>query len=114
MIDFIIGFLCALLSGLGIGGGGLLVIWLVLKYGTEQLTAQGVNLIFFIFSSGMAMLIHLIKRKFNFKLILWLVIFASIGAVVGSLLAHSIDTAAVRFSFGLLLLASGAITFLSK
>ena len=41
-------FLIAVLSGLGVGSGGLLVIYLTLVEKVPQLTAQGTNLIFFI------------------------------------------------------------------
>ncbi len=55
MIESVVGFITALLAGLGIGGGGLLVIYLVLWTNCEQLSAQGINLLFFLFSSASAM-----------------------------------------------------------
>ena len=45
-------FIIALLSGMGIGSGGLLVIYLTLLEKVPQLTAQGINLLFFIFASA--------------------------------------------------------------
>ena len=48
MIDFFAGVLIASLAGMGIGGGGLLVLYLVFVKGAEQLGAQGLNLVFFI------------------------------------------------------------------
>lgn len=107
MIDLFVGFAAAILSGLGIGGGGLLVIWLVLIEGTEQLTAQGINLVWFLFSSGAAMVVHLIKRRLNFKLIGWLVLCGSVGAIAGSLLAKSVSPELIRGCFGALLIGSG-------
>ena len=50
LLDIIVSFAIALLSGLGVGSGGLLVIYLTLYAGTPQLQAQGVNLVFFLFS----------------------------------------------------------------
>ncbi len=114
MIDFIVGFTVAILSGLGIGGGGLLVIWLVLFSGFEQLEAQGVNLVWFLFSSGAAMVVHLMRRKLNFKLIGWLALCGSIGAVVGSLLAKSVSPDIIRSCFGVLLVVSGALALFKK
>ena len=52
MIDFLVSCGVALLSGLGVGSGGLLVVFLTKYREIGQLFAQGVNLIFFIFSSG--------------------------------------------------------------
>jgi len=110
MASFIVSFLVAILSGLGIGGGGLLVIWLVLYKGTEQLTAQGINLIWFLFSSSGAMLVHLTKRKLNFGLILFFAAFGAIGVLAGSFFAHRIPPDTVRTVFGFLLLCSGLLT----
>lgn len=44
----IIGFLSGIISGMGIGGGTLLIPSLVLLIGLSQIQAQGVNLITFI------------------------------------------------------------------
>ena len=113
-MTFIVGFLTAVLSGLGIGGGGLLVIWLVLYSSIEQLTAQGINLVYFLFSSSAAMLIHLTKRRFNWKLIGFLIIFGSIGALIGSQLAKNTSPELIRTLFGTLLICSGVLTLFKK
>ena len=113
-MNFLISFLVAILSGLGIGGGGLLVIWLVLAEGTEQLTAQGINLIWFLFSSGAAMLVHLMKRRLNFKLIAYLAVFGAAGAVLGSELSKSVSPELVRTVFGWLLIGSGVWTLIRR
>ena len=114
MMQFFVGFSCAVLSGLGIGGGGLLVIWLVLAEGAEQLPAQGTNLVFFLFSSGAAMLFHLMRRRLNFPLIGWLALCGIVGALAGSLLTRAVTPDLLRTAFGILLLISGAIAFLKQ
>ena len=40
----------AILSGLGVGSGGLFVIWLTSVYGVSAPQARGMNLLFFVFS----------------------------------------------------------------
>ena len=114
MMHIFVGFLCAALAGLGIGGGGLLVIWLVLVCGMEQLTAQGVNLAFFLFSSGAAMLVHLMRRKLNFRLISALALCGCVGALAGTFLAKAADPAFMRAAFGWLLIVSGTITLFRR
>ncbi len=114
MAEFLAGFGVALLSGLGIGGGGLLVIWLVIFCGVEQIEAQGINLLWFIFSSSAAMIVHLIKRKLNFNLIGWLTFFGSVGAIIGSIMAKGIDPLIVRKFFGVFLTASGIWTLFKR
>lgn len=114
MLDFIAGLAVSILSGLGIGGGGLLVIWLVLYHSTEQLTAQGINLVFFLFSSTAAMVVHLIKRKLNFKLIAYLAVLGALGAYLGSTLSKSVSPEIIRSSFGTLLIFSGVMTLFKR
>ncbi len=114
MLDFIVGFAVSVLSGLGIGGGGLLVIWLVLYCSVEQLSAQGINLVFFLFSSTAAMVVHFMKRKLNFKLIAYLTGFGVIGAFLGSLLSKSVSPEIIRSTFGILLIISGVMTIFKR
>ena len=114
MLSFFIGLAVAVLSGLGIGGGGLLVIYLVLILGKEQLEAQSVNLVYFLFSSSAAMLVHLIKRKLPWKLIGWMILFGAVGALIGSFAAKATDPGIVRKCFGGLLIVSGTLALFKK
>ena len=47
ILQFLIGILIASLAGMGVGGGGLLVIWLIFIANMSAPTAQGINLVFF-------------------------------------------------------------------
>ena len=47
-MDMIIGFLAGFAGGLGVGGGGILLLYLTAFAGVEQLSAQGINLLFFL------------------------------------------------------------------
>ena len=51
IIDTVVAFFASALAAMGVGGGGLLVIYLTLVRATEQISAQGINLFFFLFSS---------------------------------------------------------------
>ena len=114
MLDAFVSFAAAALSGTGIGGGGLLVIWLTEFCGTEQLTAQGINLVWFLFSSTAAMTVHLVKRRLRFFLWLFLTVFGICGAVLGSRLAHTVSPETVRTAFGCLLIISGTAVLFRK
>lgn len=114
MMNFIAGFTTAILSGLGIGGGGLLVIWLVLFSSVEQLAAQGINLVYFLFSSSAAIIVHLMKRHLNWRLIAFLIICGSFGAVIGSFLAKNTSPELIRRMFGILLIGSGVWTLFKR
>jgi len=107
MIDFLVSAGVALLSGLGVGSGGLLVVFLTEYRGVGQLFAQGVNLIFFIFSSGAATAVNLRKRKICYGAVLLMSIGGTIGAITGAIIASALAPDLLRIGFGLMLLIGG-------
>lgn len=109
MMDIIFGTAAAVLSGLGVGSGGLLVIYLTMVGEYEQITAQGLNLLFFLFSSGAAMLYHITHRRINYGAVMMLVSFGLVGAAAGSLLLGALGGGAVRKIFGGMLVFSGVL-----
>ncbi|MBQ9120915.1 MAG: sulfite exporter TauE/SafE family protein [Clostridia bacterium] len=96
----------AVLMGMGVGGGGLLVICLVLLGGVEQLTAQGINLVFFVVCAASSMLVHLRRRKIR-KSLLWGIIPGSIAAYFSAGWAEKLPTDILRMLFGILLCVCG-------
>ncbi|MBE6665654.1 MAG: sulfite exporter TauE/SafE family protein [Ruminococcaceae bacterium] len=114
MLAFLIIFLIATLSGLGVGGGGLYTLYLTLCQNVPQLQAQGVNLVFFIVSAAASLLFHLQKRKFNFPLIALIAAVGIPGALFGSFLASKMDTALLSKIFGAFLTACGIGALFSR
>lgn len=114
MLDFIASFLTAALSATGVGGGGLLVLYLRLVKNTEQLSAQGINLIFFVFSSVSASVIHLIRRKLPIPRILGIGIAGFFGSFLGLLLLRLLDVSFLTRAFGGLMAVCGIHTFFAK
>lgn len=113
MMDFAVGVLTATLAGMGVGGGGLLVLYLVLVKEMEQISAQGINLVFFIVASAVAFLYNRKKRSINYKLCLLLIICGAVGALAGALTANILKPQIVRKAFGWLLILSGIYALLS-
>lgn len=107
MIDFLVSAGVALLSGLGVGSGGLLVVFLTEYRNVGQLFAQGVNLIFFIFSSGAATAVNLRTRKICYGAVLLMSIGGTLGAITGALIASVLAPDLLRIGFGLMLLIGG-------
>ena len=106
--------LVAVLSGLGVGSGGLFVIWLSLM-GVSATQARGMNLLFFVFSASAALLFHLKnKRNIDLGLVLYLAAFALLGTVVGGYMGRLIDGDLLRRIFGGLLVLSGCYTLFGK
>ena len=95
------------LSGLGIGGGGLLVIWLVLIMDMPSRAAQGINLVFFVISAIAALPVHLRRRRLPAKLLLFLTAAAIPGVFVGCRLASYLSEDITRRIFGYFLLFAG-------
>ena len=101
-------FILALFTGLGVGSGGLYILYLTLIKGVEQSQAQGLNLIFFITASLAAASVNAFKKR-----ILWLpvlLLFSSgiVGSFFGVLVAHRINEKVLSVMFGLLLVFAGS------
>ncbi len=109
ILDIIAGIFISTLSGMGIGGGGLLVLYLVFIRNMAQPSAQGLNLLFFIAASLSALIYHFKKRKIDKKLLILLIIPGFLGAVIGSITANAIDPLLIRKIFGWLSVISGAV-----
>ncbi len=107
MIDFIVSTGIALLSGLGVGSGGLLVVFLTEYRDVGQLFAQGVNLLYFIFSSGASTAVNLIKRKICYGAVTLMTAGGVAGAVVGAFIASMVPPKWLKFAFGIMLIVTG-------
>lgn len=111
MRSFIVSFLISILSGLGVGGGGLFVIYLSLFTATPQIAAQGINLLFFIFSSSASVAVQMTRRKICFAAVAFMAIFGVIGAAVGAYLTTFIPDRWLRKAFGIMLVGGGILAF---
>ncbi len=114
LLDIIVSFMIAVLSGLGIGSGGLLVIYLTLYAQMPQLRAQGINLVFFLFSAGASMLAHLSHRKLIAPLCILLITSGLPGALMGASLASLLPAALLRKLFGAFLITAGLLTLTKR
>lgn len=99
--------LLGFLSGLGIGGGSLLILWLTLVLEMEPATAREINLLFFLPAATVSCFFRWKQGALHFKKVLPAVISGSIAAVLGSLLSDILDTDQMKKAFGFLLLAAG-------
>lgn len=114
LILFIIGLASGIISGMGIGGGTILIPALVLFIKPEQHIAQSVNLIFFIPTAIVALVIHIRNRRIDFKIVLPIVAAGLAGSLIGSKLAVSLSSVALRKWFGIFLLAMGCYEMMRK
>lgn len=114
MLVLLVGFLAGVIGGMGIGGGTILIPSLVFFLGTQQHTAQSVNLISFIPTAAVAILIHLKHKSIEKKLVLKLILLGVIGAVIGSLIAVNLDAHVLKKFFAAFLLVMGLYEIFSK
>ena len=114
IIDFIAGICVSILAGLGVGGGGLLVIYLTAVKNIPQVESQGINLLFFIVAGAVSLTVHIKKRKLDAKNLIVMLIFGSAGAVAGSVIANFTDGEAVKKIFGGFLIISGVTELFSN
>ena len=110
----IIGFLSGIISAMGIGGGTLLIPFLVIITELGQIQAQGLNLIVFIPVASLALIVHRKEGNLETKYTKKIVPIGIIGAILGSLLALRIDQNKLRMSFGIFLIFIGLYEFFKK
>ena len=103
----IVGFLSGILASMGLGGGFVLVVYFALFTDFVQKGAQGINLLFFIPITVIAVIIHIKNKLIDVKTAL---ICSAIGipAVVGGFyLAQNIDNEWLRKAFAVFIIISG-------
>lgn len=96
-----------LIGSMGLGGGGVLVLYLVLVLNTDQVEAQGVNLIFFIPIAAVSLLIHHKNHLVKWKTALPMILTGLIGVAAGTLFLDKIDPSLLRKIFAGLILIIG-------
>ena len=111
-MEYIVVFLVALLSGLGIGSGGIFVVYLTLISNAEQIYAQYQNLLLFVFASLAAFLYNASKKLLLPNVFLILSVFCILGAFIGFFILNFISEELLRKAFGALLVIMGLITLI--
>lgn len=114
LITVAVAALLGFLSGLGVGGGSLLLLWLTLIIGTDPSTARFINLLFFLPSAAAACWFRWKQGNLGIRKILPAILGGAVGAVVGSIAATWLSVNALRKGFGILLIVTGIRELLYK
>ena len=104
--------LIAILSGMGIGSGGFLVLYLTAIEGVSQLAAQGINLIFFIFSAAASTLLNVKKLSIFWREVGMMTLFGIIGCIGSAFFVGTINEDILQRIFGGMLTLSGAVALI--
>ena len=107
IISLLMGVLLGFLSGLGIGGGSLLILWLTLVLGMPHETARTVNLMFFLPAAAVAILCRCRQGTYNWKIILPSLAAGIAGALLLGAITKDMNTELLQKPYGILLLVTG-------
>ena len=94
-------------AGMGMGGGTLLIPILTIFLAVGQQIAQGVNLVAFIPTALVAIVIHCKNKLVDFATGIPLIIGGVIMAIIGAILAINLSSEILKKLFGAFLLAVG-------
>lgn len=103
----LMGTVLGLLSGLGIGGGSLLILWLTVVLDWDPAVARTVNLLFFLPAAVISCVLRLKRGTLKLRPILPAIAAGCIGAFLFSSLSNRLDTSALKKLFGIVLIAAG-------
>lgn len=109
-----VGTILGFLTGLGVGGGSLLILWLTIVLHMEQTAARGINLLFFLPSALIACSFRKKQGTLPLETVLPAILSGSISAAVFSWAGFLINTELLRKLFGGLLLLTGLRELLYK
>ena len=111
MTEFWVPFLAAaatgVLSGWGVGGGTLLLLCMTLVLGVDHRIAQAVNLLFFLPTAALSLWFHREKGFVEKTVFLNAAIPGTAAALLGAILATTLDTALLQKPFGVFLILAG-------
>ena len=108
------GLFSGILGGMGLGGGGILIIYLSLFTDTKQLTSQGINLLFFVPIGLLAVIVYAFKKQIKWKITLKFAGFGLLGSVIGLYLTDFLGGKITAKVFGGLLVLMGIKEIFAK
>lgn len=99
---------------MGVGSGGLYLVYLQLFTDTPQTEAQGLNLAFFVFALLSSVIFHLIARSYRDKRVLLAMPCGMVTAILGSYLAGIVEPGLLKKALGTVFLIAGMYTLYSS
>lgn len=100
----IYGIIAGIVTGLGMGGGTILILLLSLFEGLDQHVSQATNLIYFIPTSIAVSLVNIKGKNIDYKLARITIVFGIVGAIIGAVIAKNISSNNLRKYFAIFIL----------
>ncbi len=113
-VSIVLGTLLGFLSGLGIGGGSLFVLWLTLVINHPADIARSINLMFFLPCAVFSCLIRWKSVKLKWNQLLPSAVFGCLSAILFSWISQTVGVQIIRKIFGILLICTGLRELLYK
>ncbi len=110
----LVGAATGIISGFGIGGGSLLLLYLTIFAGIPQYKAGGINLMYFIFCAPAALYSHIKNRLVEWQAVIWGAASGVPASVAAAYLASDLNTDWLRRAFGVFLLYVGTKELFAK
>ena len=107
LLAVLVGIITGVISGMGIGGGTLLVLYLTAILDTAQNTAAGINLLYFLGCAPSSLILHIKEHRTVWRVALWAAASGAVAALIASLLVPDPTPDWLRRVFGALLLFIG-------
>ena len=101
MLEIIFGLISGIVTGLGMGGGTILILFLSLFMGVEQHIAQATNLVFFVPTALATIAMNLREKNVDIKLAINISFFGIIGAIIGAIISNNINSENLRKYFAI-------------
>ncbi len=113
-LDFLVGLATGIISGFGIGGGSLLILYLTAVAGVNQYTAGGINLLYFIGCAPAALISHIRHKDVIWRAVIFCTLSGVITSVAAAFVGAHIEVKLLRRLFGVLLLYIGVKELFAK
>ena len=107
LLAIVVGIATGIVSGFGVGGGSLLVLYLTAVMGVEQYAASGINLLYFLFCAPAALISHIRNKRVEWQAVIWCVFAGLFTSIAAAFVASHINGEMLRRLVGGLLLYIG-------
>lgn len=107
VLSILAGIVCGMISGLGIGGGSILMVWMTAFMGLEQRIAQGINLLYFLPTAAASLFFHTKNRFVEWRVTIPAALCGAACAALCAFFSQRIDSEIMRKLFGGFLLLIG-------
>ena len=103
-VSVLVGTVLGFLSGLGVGGGSLLILWLTLVLKLDPAIAREINFLFFLPAAAVSCFFRWKQGVLKLRRILPAAVAGAITAILGTMLSHALDPEQLKKFFGCLLI----------